>query len=74
MLFSDPRAPETTVVSIDGGIPNLLRSAMAVPALFDAAGPDPLDAALQALYAVTVTFGRDDYPALLEEVRCAYSL
>ena len=69
MLFSDLRVPQTTVVSLDGRIPDLLRSAMAVPALFDAAGPDPLDAALQALYAAAVTFGRDNYPALLEEVR-----
>lgn len=74
MLFSDPRVPRTTVVSIDGRIPNLLRAAMAVPALFAAAGPDPLDAALQALYAAAVTFGRDNYPALLEEVRRTNSL
>jgi len=74
VLFRDPRVPRTTVVSIDGRIPNLLRAAMAVPALFAAAGPDPLDAALKALYAAAVTFGRDDYPALLEEVRRTYSL
>ena len=47
---------------------------MAVPALFDATEPDPLDAALQALYAAAVTFGRDNYPALLEEVRRTYRL
>ncbi|HEY2552147.1 MAG TPA: hypothetical protein VGI64_16390 [Streptosporangiaceae bacterium] len=74
MLFSDPRVPRATVVSIDGRIPDLLRSAMAVPALFDAAGPDPLGAALQALYAAVVTFGRDNYPRLLEQVRHTYSL
>lgn len=74
MFFSDPRVPRTTVVSLDGRHPNVLRAAMAVPALFDAAGPDPLDAAPQALYAAAVTFGRDDYPALLEEVRRTYSL
>jgi hypothetical protein len=72
-FFSDPRVPRAAVVSLDGRIPNLLRSAMAVPALFDAAGPDPLDAALQALYAAAVTFGRENYPALLEEVRRTYS-
>ena len=49
-------------------------SAMAVPALLQAAGPDPLDAALQALYAAAVAFGRDDYPALDEEARRAHSL
>jgi hypothetical protein len=74
MFFSDPRVPQTIVVSLDDRHPNPLRSAMAVPALFDAAGPDPLDAALQALYAAAVTFGRDNYPALLEEVRRTYSL
>lgn len=74
MFFSDSRVPQTIVVSLDGRTPNVLRSAMAVPALFDAAGPDPLDGALQALYAAAVTFGRDSYPALLEEVRRTYSL
>jgi hypothetical protein len=74
MFFSDPRVARTTVISLDGRTPNVLRSAMAVPALFAAAGPDPLDAALQALYAAAVTFGRDDYPALLEEVRRTYRL
>jgi hypothetical protein len=74
ILSSDPRAPRTTVISLDGRIPNLRRSAMAVPALRAAARPDPLDAALQALYAAAVTFGRDDYPALLDEVRRIYCL
>ena len=74
MFFNDPRVPQTTVVSLDGRTPNVLRAAMAVPALFDAAGPDPLDAGLQALYAAAVTFGRDDYPALLEDVRRVFSL
>lgn len=74
VLSSDPRVPRTTVVSLDGRIPNLLRSAMAVPALFAAAGPDPLDAALQALIVAAAAFGRGEYPALLEEVRRTYSL
>jgi hypothetical protein len=73
-LFGDPRVPRMTVVSIDGRIANMRQSAMALPALFDAAGPDPLDAALRALYAAVVTFGRDDYPALLEEARRTHSL
>jgi hypothetical protein len=30
--------------------------------------------ALQSLYAAAVTFGRDDYPTLLEEVRRTYNL
>jgi hypothetical protein len=73
-LFGDPRVPRTTVASIDGSTPNMLQSAMAVPALFDAAAPDPLDAALRALYAAVVTFGRDDYPALIREVRGTHGL
>lgn len=40
---------------------------MALPALTDAAQADPLQAALDAVYAGVVTFG-EDYPALLEEV------
>ncbi|MFE7764693.1 hypothetical protein [Streptomyces sp. NPDC057438] len=40
---------------------------MALPALVDAAGADPLQAALDAVYAGVVTYG-EDYPALLEEV------
>ncbi|EMF56254.1 MULTISPECIES: hypothetical protein [Streptomyces] len=40
---------------------------MAVPALADAAHSDPLQAALDAVYAGVVTYG-EDYPALLEEV------
>jgi hypothetical protein len=74
VLSSDPRAPRATVVSLDGRIPNLRQAAMAVPALFDAAGPDPLDAALRALYAAAVTFGRNDYHALFEEVRRTYGM
>jgi hypothetical protein len=73
-LSGDPRTPRTTVPSLDGRIPNMRQQAMAVPALFEAASPDPLDAALRALYAAAVTYGRDDYPALLEEVRGAHGL
>lgn len=40
---------------------------MALPALTDAAQADPLQAALDAVYAGVVTYG-EDYPALLEEV------
>lgn len=74
MLHSDPRVPRTTVVSLDGGIPNLLRAAMAVPALFDATEPDPLRAALKALYAAAVTWGPDDYPGFSAEIRRTYGL
>jgi hypothetical protein len=74
MLFSDPRVPRTTVASLDRRTPNLLRAAMAMPALFDATEPDPLHAALQALFAAAVTCGPDDYPEFLEELRRAHGL
>lgn len=74
-LRSDPRVPQATVPFPDpGGPPNMSQPHMAVPALFAAAGPDPLNAALQALHDAVVAFGRDDYPALLEEGRRAYRL
>jgi hypothetical protein len=74
MLRGDPRVPRSTVVSLDGRIPNMLRPFMAVPALFDAAGPEPLEAALKALHTAAVAFGRDEYHGLLEEVRRVYDL
>jgi len=79
MLFNDPRVPHTTVRAIDDHIAapqtlRLLQPAMALPALFEAAGPDPLDAALRALYAAAVTFGPDQYRVLFEEVRTTYTL
>ncbi|MEU0249886.1 hypothetical protein ABZ192_37375 [Streptomyces sp. NPDC006235] len=40
---------------------------MALPAVTDAAGPDPLRAALDAVFAAVVTYG-ENHPALLEEV------
>jgi hypothetical protein len=74
-LRSDSRVPHAAVPSLDpGGPPNMSQPHMAVPALFAAAGPDPLDAALGALYNAAVAFGGDDYPALVEEVRQAYRL
>jgi hypothetical protein len=45
--------------------------AAAVPALFSAEEPDPLRAALDALYAAAVTVG-DQYPALFRELRRAF--
>jgi hypothetical protein len=74
-LRSDSRVPHGTVPSLrPEGPPNMSQPHMAVPAMFAAAGPDPLDAALGALYDAAVAFGRDDYPALVEEVRRAFRL
>jgi hypothetical protein len=79
MLFNDPRVPHTTVPAIDDhiaalGTRHMLQPAMALPALFAAAEPDPLNAALRALYAAAVTFGRDQYRVLFEEARNTYNL
>ncbi|MGN9795395.1 hypothetical protein ACTMTU_30440 [Streptomyces sp. OZ13] len=60
--FSDPRIPRT-----HDGTPGLPQVA-AFAALFDAAAPDPLKAALDALLAATVTHGTD-WPHLFTEVR-----
>jgi len=73
-LFTDPRVPRRTVTSVDGDIPNLSQQAMAVPALFGAAGPDPLDAALETLFAASATFGREGYKSFFGEVRDAFGL
>ncbi|MFF8096165.1 hypothetical protein [Streptomyces sp. NPDC016675] len=43
---------------------------MALPALLGAAEPDPLQAALDAVYAAVATYG-EDYRTLLEEIRSA---
>jgi hypothetical protein len=73
-FHADQRVPRNTVPSLDGRHPNMLQAAMALPALFAAAEPDPLTAALRALYDGAVTFGRYDYPALFQEVRRTFSL
>ena len=74
MGYADPRVPHTTVAPIERRLPRFLQLAMAVPALFEAAEPDSLDAALKALYAAAVTFGGDDYPNLFQEVRATFGL
>jgi hypothetical protein len=44
---------------------------MALPALLDAAGADPLQAALDAVYAAVAAYG-EDYRTLLQEVWSTY--
>ncbi|WP_203643577.1 hypothetical protein, partial [Streptomyces sp. SID14478] len=83
-LLSDP-AIEHTMVRVDAlmllpGRP-LLQQTTALPALYAAAGPDPLRAALDSLWAAASTYGeeyavlftraQEDFPALREAVaRC----
>jgi hypothetical protein len=68
LLWADERVPHTTVTYHNGRLRNVSQQAAALPALWGAAEPDPLRAALEALHAAVVTFGVD-YPVLLEEVR-----
>ncbi|MGW0825997.1 hypothetical protein [Streptomyces sp. NPDC002845] len=71
-----PSAPQptgspryTAVITTGPPDPSLRMSQphMAVPAVTDAAEADPLQAALDAVYAAVAAYG-EDYPALLEEV------
>ncbi|MDG9727774.1 MULTISPECIES: hypothetical protein [unclassified Streptomyces] len=67
-FFADDRIPHTLVDSPAGCHDNPLRQAMAMPALLAAAEPDPLCAALDALFAAAVTYGTD-YPTLFAQAR-----
>ncbi|WP_202513160.1 hypothetical protein [Streptomyces sp. SID3343] len=70
-LWADPDVPRTVVDSTDGGSHNVSRQAMALPALDQATHPDPLQAALDALYAAAVTHG-SDHQALFDDLRRAH--
>ncbi|MFB7088985.1 hypothetical protein [Streptomyces sp. NPDC056296] len=67
-FFTDDRITRTASDAFDGCRGNPLRQVMAMPALRAAAEPDPLRAALDALFAAAVTHGTD-YPALFAEAR-----
>ncbi|WP_345590083.1 hypothetical protein [Streptomyces marokkonensis] len=67
-FFADDRIPHTVGDSSAGCHDNLLRRATAMPALLAAAEPDPLRAALDALFAAAVTYGTD-YPTLFAQAR-----
>ncbi|AUH41732.1 hypothetical protein [Streptomyces sp. CMB-StM0423] len=67
-LLADPAVPQTLVDSTDGRYDNVLQQAMALPALFGAAEPDPLRAALDALSHAAATWG-SAYPSLFAEAR-----
>jgi hypothetical protein len=67
-FFADDRIARPESDAPAGCPGNLLQQAMALPALLAAAQPDPLRAALDALFAAAVTYGTD-YPALFAQVR-----
>ncbi|WP_225797396.1 hypothetical protein [Streptomyces aculeolatus] len=71
-LFADPDVPHTLVDSTDGSCDNVLQQAMALPALFGAAEPNPLRAALDALSHAAATWG-SAYPDLFAETRARLS-
>ncbi|MEU9206989.1 hypothetical protein AB0D27_03300 [Streptomyces sp. NPDC048415] len=65
-FFADDRIPQTLVDSFDASRGDFLRQAMAIPALFGAAETDPLQAAVDALFAAAATCG-SAYPSLFAE-------
>lgn len=67
-LWDDDRVPHTMITLPDNPAQELLQQAAALPALFAAAEPDPLQAALDAVFAAAVTFGAD-HRAFLDDVR-----
>jgi hypothetical protein len=69
-LLGDPAVPRTTV-TIPNGTPNCLQQAMAFPAITAAADPDPLAAAVEAVYAATIAHG-DDHRACLAALHEAF--
>jgi hypothetical protein len=69
-LLSDPEVPHTLVRTPDGRHDNALQQAMAFPAIFAAAKPDPLDALGDVLSAALVTYGGDS-ATLFAEARAA---
>lgn len=72
LLLTDEQVPHTLATSPDGRHDNCLQQAMAFPAIFSARGPDPLEAALDALRAAKVTFGYGRHGVLFAEVRQAF--
>lgn len=72
LLHSDRRVPRTTVVPLQGGPGIKSQQHMAVPALFAAVHADPLQAALDSLYAAVAVGGR--HRQLLDEVRRTFGV
>ncbi|WP_018683566.1 hypothetical protein [Actinokineospora enzanensis] len=71
-VLGDERVPVTTVPSIIGPPNDMLQQAMAFPAIFSELEPDPLAAALDALWNGAAAFGHGRYGELFAEVRRAF--
>lgn len=72
LLHSDRRVPRTTVTPLRGGPGIRSQQHMAVPALFAAVHADPLQAALDCLYAAVAVGG--SHRRLLDEVRRTFGV
>ena len=72
LLHSDRRVPRTTVTPLRGGPGIKSQQHMAVPALFAAVHADPLQAALDSLYAAVAVGG--SHRLLLDEVRRTFGV
>jgi hypothetical protein len=72
LLHSDRRVPRTTVAPLRGGPGIKSQQHMAVPALFAAVHADPLQAALDSLYAAVAVGG--NHRQLLDEVRRTFGV
>jgi len=72
LVLSDHRVPHTVVTSLDGSSDNYHQQSMALPAVFAAGAPDPLRAALEALFSAANGFGHDRLPVLFAEARQAF--
>jgi hypothetical protein len=72
LLHSDRRVPRTTVAPLRGGPGIKSQQHMAVPALFAAVHDDPLQAALDSLYAAVAVGG--SHRLLLDEVRRTFGV
>ncbi|WP_405799610.1 hypothetical protein [Streptomyces sp. NBC_01506] len=67
LLFSDERVP-SKVVNVPRSGTAISQPHLAVPAVFAAAGPDPLQSAVDALFAAAATYG-PDHATFLAEAR-----
>ncbi|MGA4848863.1 hypothetical protein ACOBQB_22390 [Streptomyces sp. G5(2025)] len=71
-LLSDPNVPDTTAPpALAWPTAGIRQQFLALPALYAAVDGDPLQAAVDALFAAAVTYG-SDYGTLLAEARSAF--
>jgi hypothetical protein len=69
-LLADPRVPRT-VIDVPHGTPSTLQQAIAFGVIAGAAQPDPLAAAIEAVYLAAAAHG-DDHPRFRAALRAAF--